>query len=117
MGLILRGGAPRTIPYTPTGGDLDAGDVVAGNSTGCASVVATCAMANNADGGSVAVGGGIYEGTMLSNYSLFTPVYYDSAADKLTTTSTNNLYFGFVTKVASAANTAGQAMHEPRISP
>jgi hypothetical protein len=114
MGLTLRSGSPVAIDYTPSA-NIAAGDVIAGNSAGIACFVATCAMTNAVAGGSVSIGGGIYEGTMLANYAQGVTVYYDPAADKFTTTSTNNYYFGFVTKTA-AANTAGQAYHNPQVS-
>lgn len=114
MNVTLRGGNPIMVDFTPTSGDVTGGDVIAGLAAGLGCKIAHRDITNNTLG-SVAVGGGVYEGTMLSNYAVDTLVYYDPATDKFTTTSTNNYKFGFVTKAAASANTVGQALHDPGV--
>lgn len=109
----FRHGAPLMIDYT-AGADVDAGEVVLlGNTTGV-----TCGIAHRdiANGilGAVAVGGGVYDVVNLNNAADYAVVYWDNAAKKVTTTSTNNATFGFIVADGGAgANTTAKAMHHP----
>lgn len=113
---IMRHGNPRMIEYTPAAGAVDAGDVVIlGNTAGL-----TCGIAHldipNAIQGALAVGGGVYEVVNLDNAANYAKVWWDNSAKKVTTTSTNNALFGFVTEDGGrGANTNCRVLHEPYV--
>jgi hypothetical protein len=99
--------------YTPAAGNVSAGaSVLLGNLTGL-----SCGIAHkdieNTKLGELALGGGIYECNIASNYAVGTYVYKATGNAILTTTSTNAAPFGFVTKAAAAANTLGRVLHWP----
>lgn len=112
----FRHGDPHYIDYTPTGGDVAAGEVVLiGNTTGLTCGVAHLAIANNALG-ALGGGGGIYECTNLDNAADGAKVWWDDSANKVTTTSTNNALFGFVVENGGGgANTACNVLHHPYV--
>lgn len=112
----FRHGDPVMIDYTPTGGDVSAGDVVLlGNTTS-----PTCGVAHvditNSTLGAVAAGGGVYQCVNLNNAANYALVYWDFAGGtgKVTTTSTNNAKFGFVVRDGGGgANSNCYVLHTP----
>lgn len=111
---ILRQGAPKFIDYTPTGGNVSAGEVVLlGNLAGVSCGIAHQDITNNTLG-ALAVGDGIYDVVNLLNQANYTLAYWDNSANKITNTSTNNAVFGVVVGGgAGGANTTAQVMHNP----
>lgn len=116
---LKRYGEPRRIPYTPGAGGNTAGNVAAGqvvllgNLAGVACGIATQDIVNNV-AGTLEIGGGVYEVTMLSNIANFALAYWDDANNKLTSTSTNNAIFGVVVNGGGGgANAVVQALHDP----
>lgn len=107
-----RSGDPVTIPYTPTGGDVAAGQVVVLLDAGLSCGIATLPIANNALG-TLEVGGGIYDAVMLGNYAAYTKVWWDDTNNKLTTTSTNNALAGYLIEGGTGANTTVGFLHQP----
>lgn len=107
-----RHGNPVTVDYTP-GADVAAGEViVAGNTSGLATLVAHVAI-SNAVPGAAAAGGGVYDVKVASNYAAWTRVYWDNTNAVLTTTSTNMAIFGFTVEAAAAANAVVKVLHAP----
>jgi hypothetical protein len=110
---VLRHGDPTFADYTPTGGDVAAGQVVVlGNTAGLSCGVAHLAITNNA-AGSLAVGGGVYDVTMLTNLAPWSLVYWDDTNNKVVSTSTNNAIFGVLLTGNTGANTTVEALHMP----
>lgn len=117
----FRHGEPLMIDYTPSDGDVDAGDVVVlgtvGTNTGGTGALACVAhrpIANNALG-ALSVGGGVYDIVSLQNSVLGTKVWWDGTS-KVTTTSTNNALFGIVVGDAGGgANTVCKVLHTPTL--
>jgi hypothetical protein len=113
---ILRHGDPSFISYTPTTGDVAAGQVVVTAAAGgmtCA--VAHLAISNNVQG-SVAEQGGVYEVTNLNNAANYAKVWWDDTNNKVTTVSTNNALFGFVVENGGGgANSVCNALHFPYV--
>lgn len=111
---IKRHGDPITINYTPTTGNVAAGDVVLiGNTSGLSCGIAALAITNNVQG-ALEVGYGIYEVTNQNNAANGTKVWWDSVNKSVTTTSTNNALFGYVVESgAGGTNTICNAMHVP----
>lgn len=110
-----RAGEARVIDYTPSSGNVSAGQVLLlGNTAGLCCGVATLAITNNTLG-AVEVGGGIYDVTMLGNYAAYTKVYWDDTNNKVTTTSTNNALFGFLVTGGTGANTTVKCLHWPYV--
>lgn len=108
-----RHGDPTRINYTPTGGNVAAGQVVLlGNTAGLSCGIATQDIANNVQG-SLEVGGGYYDVTMIGNYAPYTKVWWDDTNNKVTTTSTNNAQFGFLEEGNTGANTVVLCKHDP----
>lgn len=109
-----RYGNPRRIPFTPSSGDVSAGDVIlAGNLVGIGTVIATQDIANAVEG-SVEIGGGVYQVTMLSNIAQYGLAYWDDTNNKLTSTSTNNAVFGVVVEGGGGGvNAVVYAYHDP----
>ena len=111
----FRHGDPVMVDYTP-GADVEAGDVVlVGNLTGF-----TCGIVHtdgeNGVKHSLAAGGGVYEVINLDNAANGSKVYWDNAAKKVTTTSTNNATFGFiVSRGAGGANSVVDVLHKPYV--
>jgi hypothetical protein len=109
-----RYGDPRRIPFTPTAGNVSAGQVVLlGNLVGVSCGIATQDITNAVEG-SLEIGGGVYEVTMLSNLANYALAYWDDTNNKLTSTSTNNAIFGYVVGGGGGgANATVQARHLP----
>jgi hypothetical protein len=110
---VFRHGDPTYQDYTPAAGNIAAGQVVLlGNLTGL-----TCGVAHldipNGVLGAVAIGGGIYDVTMLQNIAANANVWWDDTNNKITTTSTNAAYFGVTVTGGTGANTVVEAMHKP----
>lgn len=110
----LRHGYPQFIDYTPTSGNVSAGQVVLlGNTVGIGLGIAHQDITNNTLG-SVAIGGGVYEVTMLSNIANYGLAYWDDTNNKLTSTSTNNAVFGQITSGGGGgANATVYCLHDP----
>lgn len=111
---IFRHGDPLMIDYTPSAGNVAAGQVVLlGNTAGPSCGIAHVDIPNNTLG-ALAVGGGVYEVTNLNNAANYAKVWWDDAANKVTTVSTNNALFGYVTRNGGGgANTACYVEHFP----
>lgn len=111
-----RQGDPQMIDYTPTSGNVSAGDVIlAGNTTGLTCLIAHTDITNNTLG-AVAAGNGIYSVTNLNNAANYAKVWWDATNSKVTTTSTNNALFGFVVGGGSGgANTTCYVIHKPYV--
>jgi hypothetical protein len=113
---VFRHGAPRMINYTPSGGNVAAGEVVLiGNTTGLTCGIAHLDIVNNTLG-ALAVGDGVYSVVNLNNAANGTKVWWDNSANKVTTVSTNNALFGFITEDGGGgANTTCKALHKPYV--
>lgn len=113
----FRHGDPVMVDYTPSSGNVAAGEVVLlGNLTGMTCGIAHLAITNNTKG-SLAAGGGIYEVTNLNNAADYATVWWDDSANKVTTVSTNNALFGFVVEGGGGgANTLCKALHSPFVA-
>ena len=118
---VLRSGNPETIDYTPAA-DIAVGQVVvlatvAANNTGLGFTlgIAQRAIANGVLG--ALAYGGKWNVTAAGNYANWAKVYWDDTNNKVTTTSTNNSLFGFITDRHSASgdvtNTTVEAMCWP----
>jgi len=112
----FRHGDPIMIDYTPSSGDLAAGDVVLlGNTTSPTCGVVHTAITNNVKG-AVAAGGGVYSCVNLDNAADYALVYWDFAGgtEKVTTTTTNNSKFGFIVRDGGGgANSSCYVLHTP----
>jgi hypothetical protein len=109
-------GEYATKNYTPSGGDVAAGEVVLlGNTTGLTCGIAHRPIVNNVEG-ALAVGGGHYRVVNLNNAANDAKVWWDDSANKVTTVSTNNALFGFITEDgAGGANSTCIALHKPYV--
>lgn len=112
----FRHGDPVMVDYTPSSGNVAAGQVVlAGNTTGLTCLVTHVGIINTRKG-AAAAGGGVYEVTNLNNAANYAKVWWDDSVNKVTTVSTNNALFGFIVSGGGAgANTACYAMHKPYV--
>lgn len=112
--VTYRHGDPQMVDYTPSSGNVTAGDVVLlGNTTGLTCGVCHRDIENNVKG-ALAAGGGVYEGVNLNNAANYAIVYWDNSADKFTTVSTNNAQFGYVVRDGGGgANTNCFVLHVP----
>lgn len=118
----LRHGDPVMIDYTPSAGNVSAGQVVLVGSvtantagTGALACVAHRDITNNVLG-ALAVGGGVYDVVNLNNAANGALVYWDDSANKVTTVSTNNAKFGYVVHGGGGgANTTAKAIHKPYV--
>lgn len=110
----FRHGEPTMVDYTPAAGNVTTGDVVLlGNTTGLTCGIAHHDILNNTVG-ALAMGGGIYDVTNLNNAANYAKVWWDATNSKITTVSTNNALFGFVTQSGGGgANTTCRARHFP----
>jgi hypothetical protein len=109
-----RHGDPLMVNYIPAAGDIAAGQVVLlGNTAGLTCGVAHVPISNNVLG-ALAMGGGVYELTNLNNAANYAKVWWDDTNNKVTTVSTNNALFGFVTENGGGgANTVCRVRHFP----
>jgi len=111
-------GNPLMIDYTPAAGNIAEGQVVLlGNTTGL-----TCGIAHrpivNSTLGAVAAGGGVYDVVNLNNSANYATVWWDDTNNKVTSVSTNNALFGYITNGGGGgANSTAKARHWPYISP
>jgi hypothetical protein len=112
--VTFRSGEYRTTRYTPSSGNITAGDVVLlGNTADL-----TCGVAHhditNGVLGTLAIGGGVYEGINLNNAANYAQVWWDTATDKFTTVSTNMSMFGFIVEQGGGgANSTCLVLHWP----
>lgn len=113
---IYRHGEPKMIDYTPTGGNVSAGDVVLiGNTAGWTCGIAHVDIANNTLG-ALAAGDGIYHVVNENNAATGTKVWWDATNSAVTTTSTNNALFGFIVEGGGGGtNTYCRALHHPYV--
>lgn len=112
----FRHGNPVMIDYTPSSGNLSAGQVVLlGNTAGLTCVIAHKDITNNALG-AMAAGGGVYDVVNLNNAANGSKVYWDDTNNKVTSVSTNNALFGFIAASGGGgANTTARALHQPYV--
>lgn len=111
----FRHGNPIMIDYTPSAGNISAGEfVLIGNTTGL-----TCGIAHNDIEntvlGAVAAGGGVYRCQVAANYPAGTKVHKPSGNALLTSTATNNAQVGFTLEAAAAANAWVNVLHHPYV--
>jgi len=108
---VLRQGAPEFVDYTPSAGNIAAGQVIALANTGIGCLIAHQDITNNILG-AVAIGGGVYDVTMLTNIAPYARVYWDDTNNKVVTTSTLPL-FGYLIEGNTGTNTVVKALHKP----
>lgn len=109
----LRHGNPKFMDYTPTAGNVAAGQVVLlGNTAGLSCGIAHQDITNNTLG-ALAIGDGFYDVVMLTNIAAYASVYWDDTNNKVVTTSTNNAFFGMLLTGGTGANTTVRALHQP----
>lgn len=111
-----RHGDPVMVDYTPSSGNVSAGQVIlVGNTTGFTCGIAHVDITNNTLG-ALAAGGGVYSVTNLNNSATGAKVYWDDTNNKVTSVSTNNALFGFVVaNGGGGANTACDVLHKPYV--
>ena len=99
----------ETIPYTPSGADVAAGQVVV--------MGQLCGIATRKikDGqlGALNVRGGVYTTTAAGAYARGTTVYWDNTAKKVTTTATGNKVFGAMAEASTGDGDTADVMHMP----
>lgn len=112
-------GEYRTRNHTAAA-DIDAGEMVVigsvtanTNGTGALLCIAHHDIANG-DLGSLAIGGGVYDCMVASNYAAGIVVYKPSGNAILTSTGANNALFGVTIEAAAAANAVVQVHHNPQ---
>lgn len=90
------------------------GSVTANSTTGAGAVlgIAHRDIANGVQD-ALAIGGGVYDCVIASNYAAGVMLYKPSGNAILTTTATNNARFGPLLEAASAANAVCQVLHNP----
>ena len=116
----FRHGDPVMVDYTPSSGNVSAGQVVLLGSvtantsgTGAVAAIAHRDITNNTLG-ALAVHGGVYDVTNLNNAANGAKVYWDDSNNKVTTVSTNNAVFGWiVAEGGGGANSTATALHLP----
>jgi hypothetical protein len=114
----FRHGDPLMIDYTPTTGNVAAGQVIqltdaASNTVeiGLSLGIAHVDIVNNAKG-ALAAYGGVYDVVNLNNAANYAIVYWDDTNNKVTTVSTNNAQFGFIVDAGGGgANSTARALH------
>lgn len=103
------------VDFTPDDGAKSNGDILLlGNTAGVTCGVVHADVANSTLG-AIAVGGGVYDVKVVSNYAAWTKVYWDDANSTLTTTSANMSLFGFTVEEAAAANAIVKVLHQPHV--
>lgn len=116
---VLRSGNPQKIDYTPSGGNVAAGQVVVvgtvtanTSGTGAFTAIAERPIVNNVQG-SLAIGG-CWDVVNLNNAANGAKVYWEDTNNKVTTVSTNNAVFGFIVSGGGGgANSTCRAIHNP----
>jgi hypothetical protein len=111
----------KTMAHTPSGGAVDAGDfvlvgTVTANTAGAGALLGITHrdIANNVEG-TLAIGGGVYESMIASNYAAGVLLFKPAGNAILTTTSTNNAQAGYLLEAAAAANAVCQWVHVPGV--
>ena len=108
----LRHGLPRFIDYTPAAGNVAAGQVVVlGNTVGISCGIAHQDIVNNTLG-ALAIGGGVYDVTMLTNIAPYAKVFWDDTNNKVVSTTTL-IPFGRLLEGNTGANTIVRCEHDP----
>ncbi len=118
--VTFRHGDPVMVDYTPSSGNIAAGQVVVVGSvtantsgTGAIAAIAHRPITNNILG-ALAFGGGVYDVVNLNNAATGAKVYWEDTNNKVTTVSTNNAIFGFiVAEGGGGANSTAKALHKP----
>lgn len=109
---VLRHGDPTFMDYTPAAGNISAGQVVVlGNTAGLTCGIAHLDIENNKLG-ALAVGGGVYDVTMLTNLAPYTSVFWDDTNNKVVSTNTL-IPFGYLLEGNTGANTVVECLHVP----
>jgi len=109
----FRHGNPTMADFTRAAGNRAAGAVVLlGNLTGLGLGITHLPIVNNVKG-AIAIGGGVYDVTMLTNLAAWATVYWDDTNNKVVSTSTNNATFGVLLEGGTGANTIVRALHAP----
>lgn len=99
----------ETIPYTPSGADVAAGQVVVmGQLIG----IATRKILNGILG-ALNIRGGVYTVTTAGAYARGITVYWDNTAKKVTTTATANKVFGVMVEASTGDGDTADVMHMP----
>jgi hypothetical protein len=113
---VFRHGDPVMADYTPSAGNVAAGQVVLiGNTTGWTCGIAHVDIPNNTLG-ALACGDGVYEVVNLNNAANGAKVWWDDTNNKVTTVSTNNALFGFIVDDgAGGANSLCRVHHQPHV--
>lgn len=113
---LRHGDRPINADYTPTTGNVAAGQVVLlGNLAGITCGVAVDLILNNAKG-AVSIGGGVYEAINLNNAANYAAVFWDDTNNKVTTVSTNNARFGSIaSRGGGGANSVCDVLHNPYV--
>lgn len=107
---IFRRGRPIMADYTPTDGNVNAGDIVLQDGLVC---IAHPDLENNRPG-ALAVGGGIYDMLVADNYAAGTPVFFDDGDIVDSADGGNNAPFGFMVADAPDNTTRTEVLHWPR---
>lgn len=109
----MRAGNPRMMNYTPAAGNIAAGQVVVlGNTVGVTCGIAHLDIVNNVQG-VLAIGGGVYDVTMLTNIAPYAKVFWDDTNNKVVSTTTL-IPFGFLLEGNTGANTVVKCLHVPQ---
>ncbi len=115
----FRHGDPIMVDYTNASTNIAGGDMVlqgsvTANTAGTGAFLTIChdPIANGVTG-ALAVGGGVYDCMVASNYAAYSKVYKPAGNSILTTTSTNNALFGYTVQTSAAANAVVKVLHSP----
>ncbi len=118
----FRHGNPSHVDYTPSGGNVAAGEVVVlgtvtanTSGTGAVACVSPVPIVNSVLG-AISDGGGVYAMVNLNNAANGAKVYWDITNNtrKVTTVSTNNAVMGWVTSGGGGgANSTCYVRHVP----
>lgn len=113
MDAIFHHGSPLMVDHTPSGADVEAGDVVV---VGDLPLVAHLDIADGKTG-ALAAGGGVYQVTAGGAAAAGKKVYWDAANGKVTTSAASgaNKVFGYVAPESAAAADGDKiyAIHRP----
>ncbi len=106
----MKEGSPRFVNRL-AGANIAAGEVLV---IGVQTFVAHSAIANGKMGG-VSAGGGVYRMLCAAAYAEGVKVYWDNAANKITTTAGGNQHFGYMAPngASTGVDTYGNVIHEP----
>src|SRR5262245_24613434 len=107
-------GEPTFADYT-AGADILAGQVVplGGATAGTIACGVAHHLIANGTLGALAIGGGVYKLTIATATVAWAKVYWDDTANKLTTTSTSNSFFGYTLAATTGANGTAEVLHSP----